>query len=60
MRIYRAARTGPTATFAAPQLVSAITGFVEGPTLSPDEKSLYYHRHNTANGRFEIHRVTRP
>ncbi len=60
VRIYRAARSGPAAGFAAPQLVSAITGFVEGPTLSPDERSLYYHRQNTANGQFEIYRVTRP
>lgn len=60
VRIYRATRTSATVAFAAPQLVSAITGFVEGPTLSPDEKSLYYHRQNTGTGRFEIYRVTRP
>ena len=59
-RIYRATRAGSTAAFAPPQLVSAITGFVEGPTLSPDEKSLYYHRQDTGTGRFEIYRVTRP
>ncbi len=60
VRIYRAARTSTSAAFAAAQLVSAITGFVEGPTLSADEKSLYYHRRNTVTGRFEIYRVTRP
>lgn len=60
VRIYRAARASTTAAFAVPQLVSAITGFVEGTTLSPDEKSLYYHRQNTVSGRFEIYRVTRP
>ncbi len=60
VRIYRAVRNSTSAPFAAPQLVSAITGFVEGPALSPDEKSLYYHRRNTATGRFEIYRVTRP
>jgi len=59
-RIYRTTRSSSNAAFAAPQLVSAITGFVEGPTLSPDEKSLYYHRENTGIGRFEIYRVTRP
>jgi len=59
-RIYRSTRTSSTATFATPQLVSAISGFVEGPALSPDEKSLYYHRESAANGRFEIYRVTRP
>ena len=59
-RIYRATRASSNTAFAAPQLMSAITGFVEGPTLSPDEKSLYYHRENTGIGRFEIYRVTRP
>lgn len=59
-RIYRATRASSNTAFAAPQLVSAISGFVEGPTLSPDEKSLYYHRENTGIGRFEIYRVTRP
>jgi hypothetical protein len=33
------------------------TGFVEGPTLSPDEKSLYYHKRE--GGVFVIYRVTR-
>ena len=59
-RIYRSTRTSSTATFATPQLVSAISGFAEGPALSPAEKSLSYHRENAANGRFEIYRVTRP
>ncbi len=60
VQIYRATRATSTAAFATPQLVSAITGFVEGPALSPDEKSLYYHRENPDTGRFEIYRVTRP
>lgn len=60
LRIYRATRASSTAAFAAPQLVSAITGFVEGPTLTPDEKSLYFHRENPGTGRFQIYRVTRP
>ncbi len=60
VRIYRATRASSTAAFAAPQLVSAISGFVEGPTLSPDEKSLDYHRENSGTGRFEIYRVARP
>ncbi len=59
-RIYRAARTNTNNPFGEPQLVSAIDGFVEGPTLSPDEKSLYYHRRNTGTGKFELFRVTRP
>jgi hypothetical protein len=59
-RIYRAVRTDTSYPFGLPQLVSAITGFVEGPTLSPDEKGLYYHRQNPSSGRFELFRVTRP
>jgi hypothetical protein len=59
-RIYRATRANTSAPFGVPQLVSAIDGFVEGPTFSPDEKSLYYHRLNTGTGKFQIYRVTRP
>jgi|WetSurMetagenome_2_1015567.scaffolds.fasta_scaffold108179_1 hypothetical protein len=58
--IYRAARASSGDPFGKPQLVSAITGFVEGPALSPDEKSLYYHKQNTATFKFELYRVTRP
>lgn len=58
--IYRAARTSTGAPFGKPLLVSAITGFVEGPAFSPDEKSLYYHKLNTSTGKFELYRVTRP
>jgi hypothetical protein len=36
----------------------AATGFVEGPTLLPDEKSLYYHKRE--GSLFVIYRVTRP
>jgi len=59
-RIYRAARFDDSSAFGTSQLVSAIDGFAEGPTFSPDEKSLYYHRLNTNTNRFEIYRVTRP
>jgi hypothetical protein len=55
--IYRATRRGVTRPFEAPQRVSAITGFAEAPTLSPDGRSLYYHR-KEAN-RYVINRVTR-
>lgn len=58
--IYRSVRAHAGSGFGAPQLVSAITGFVEGPALSPDERSLYYHRLNTNTNKFEIYRVTRP
>ena len=55
--IYTASRADPNRPFGAPVRISAITGFVEAPTLSPDERSLYFHRRE--NGRFSIYRVTR-
>jgi hypothetical protein len=57
--IYRAIRSNTSSPFEVPQLVSAIEGQVEGPTLSPDEKSLYYHKVNTQTGIRKIYRVTR-
>jgi Tol biopolymer transport system component len=56
--IYTAKRAGATQTFENPVRVSAISGFVEAPTLSPDEQSLYYHKKE--NGRFVIYRVAQP
>jgi hypothetical protein len=58
--IYRAVRTNSSNPFDTPQLISAIAGFVEGPALSPDEKSLYYHKLNAVTDIFELYRVTRP
>ena len=55
--IYIAKRTSKTLPFGEPLRISAIDGFVEGPTLSPDELSLYYHKKE--NGRLVIYRVTR-
>jgi hypothetical protein len=54
---YRATRVDGSAPFGAPQRVSAVTGFAEGPTLSPDERSLYFHRND--GGVFALYRVTR-
>jgi Tol biopolymer transport system component len=56
--IYVAKRSGIDQAFGRAARLSAITGFVEGPTLSSDEKSLYFHKKE--NGRFVIYRVTRP
>lgn len=56
-RIWRAARKSVREPFGEPQLVSAITGFAEGPTLSPDGLSLYYHARE--DGKLAIFRVTR-
>jgi hypothetical protein len=55
--IYMSVRADKTKPFQTPLRLAAITGFVEGPTLSPDEKSLYYHKKE--NGHFVLYRVTR-
>jgi WD40-like Beta Propeller Repeat len=56
--IYTATRADTSKPFGEPAKIKAITGFVEAPALSPDEKSLYYHQN--VNGTFVIYRVTRP
>lgn len=56
--IFAAQRADRTQPFGAPVRIAAITGFVEAPTLSPDEQSLYYHKRE--NGRFVLYRVSRP
>jgi Tol biopolymer transport system component len=55
--IYMAKRADKTQPFQKPLRLSAMTGFVEGPTLSPDEQSLYYHKKE--NGHLVLYRVTR-
>jgi len=56
-RIWRSVRRSVREPFAAPQVIGAISGFAEGPTLSSDGLSLYYHAR--VNNRFAIFRVTR-
>jgi len=55
--IYRSIRPNIALQFGPPRKIEAITGFAEEPTLSPDERSLYYHKKE--NGRFVIYRVTK-
>jgi hypothetical protein len=56
--IYTATRASKSVSFKTPVKIAAITGFAEGPSISSDGKSLYYHEQ--VNGKFEIFRVTRP
>jgi protein tyrosine phosphatase (PTP) superfamily phosphohydrolase (DUF442 family) len=51
-------RTDTSSPFGVPRKIQAATGFVEGPALLPDEKSLYYHKRE--DNLFVIYRVTRP
>jgi Tol biopolymer transport system component len=42
--IWRTGRASPTAAFGAPERVRAADGYVEGPSLSADGRTLYFHR----------------
>ena len=55
--IYRSTRRTTSEAWSPPERVSAITGFVEAPALSPDGRSLYYHARS--GPRFVIERVHR-
>lgn len=55
--IYRSFRKKIAKPFGLPERVIAIEGFVEAPTLSPDGRSLYYHKKE--GDLFVIYRVTR-
>ncbi len=55
--IFVASRSTTTEPFDRPLRLTAIEGFVEGPTLSPDERSLYYHKKE--GHRFVIYRVSK-
>ena len=56
--IFLASRASTASSFGAPEPIAAIDGFAEGPSLSADERSLYYHR--LVDGQFRIYRVHRP
>jgi Tol biopolymer transport system component len=57
--IYMATRASTSKAFGKPVKIKAITGFAEAPSISPDDRSLYFHKKN-ASGIFSIYRVTRP
>jgi hypothetical protein len=56
--IYRATRKSTTKRFGHVQLVAAITGFAEAPSISADGTTLYYHR--LLGSQFQLADVTRP
>ena len=55
--IYMAQRSGSGEPFGPSLKLDALEGFVEAATLSPDEKSIYYHRRE--GEKFVLYRVTR-
>jgi hypothetical protein len=58
LTIEHAVRASPSAPFGPSRTISAITGFVEAPTVTSDGKALYYHQ--KVDGTHRIYRVTRP
>lgn len=57
LTIEHAWREGVDKPFGASKTIGAIQGFVEGPTITGDGRSLYYHA--KAEDKFRIFRVTR-
>ena len=43
-KIYLSQRSSTDSPFGSPQLISEITGFVEGATLNSDDTGIYYHK----------------
>lgn len=58
LTIEHAVRAFSDEPFGPSRTISAITGFVEAPTVTGDGKALYYHA--KVNGRYGIFRVSRP
>lgn len=58
-QIMRATRAKTTEPFGQPEIIHAIgtSHFVEGPAISPDGKTLYYHQRE--DDKFRIYQVTR-
>jgi Tol biopolymer transport system component len=56
--ILMARRSSTSDPFGAPERISAISGFVEAPSLTFDGKTLYYHMKD--NGVYTIYKVSRP
>ena len=55
--IYHATRGSRSAPFGPPRRIGAITGFVEAPTLSPDDRAIYYHE--LEGRRYGLYRTVR-
>ena len=55
--IYAATRARTTGAFGPPEQLTALTGFVEAPALSPDGRAIYFHER--VGNTFEIFRAAR-
>ena len=54
-QIYVGTRSSTSEPFREPYRIEEITGFVEGPTISPDGQIIYYHK--KVNGLFKLYMV---
>jgi hypothetical protein len=57
VRIMVAARTSGDVPFGEPRVLSALSGFVEAPTISLDESEMFYHK--KVGEKFAIYRAER-
>ena len=57
LRILRAKRKNISEPFGEPEVISAIQGFVEAPSITSDGKTLYFHKKDGA--KFSIYKVIR-
>jgi hypothetical protein len=57
VRIMVAARTSDDVPFGEPRVLRALSGFVEAPSISLDEKEMFYHK--KVGDRFAIYRAER-
>jgi len=48
-----ATRSAVTEAFGSPRKISSISGFAEGPTVAPDQKTIYFHLKE--NGKFMLY-----
>lgn len=55
--ILRATRQNKNEAFSSPSKIESITGFAEAATISPDQKTLYYHKKE--NNKFGLYMVRR-
>lgn len=56
--IYVATRPDTSSPFGEPRRIEAAGGFVEGPTVSPDGKAIYFHKKEA--GHLVLYRTTKP
>jgi hypothetical protein len=56
--IFVSTRQNVNEPFGTPSKIQSITGFVEGPTIAPDQKTLYYHKKE--NNKYVLYLVRKP